>query len=102
MFNRRLKKNINEIDVKISKLNEELNSIEGMSEEDLKLIEGRAELLINLRNKLSEVKTRESIAPIVIPGVVGLSAILLVLNYEKREIITTKAFSIATKMFRGL
>lgn len=62
----------------------------------------KLEELTKARCQLSEVKSKESNAPVVITGLVGLSAIALVLHYEKTEIVTSKAFSIATKMFRGM
>lgn len=62
----------------------------------------KLEDLTKIRCLLAEAKVKESNAPAIISGVVGLSAILLVLNYEKTEIVTSKAFSIATKMFRGV
>lgn len=57
--------------------------------------------LTKIRSQLSEAKVNESNTPAVITGVIGLSAILLVLKHEEANIITSKAFSIATKMFRG-
>jgi hypothetical protein len=50
---------------------------------------------------LSEAKVNESNMPAVIGLVGSLSAILLVLKHEEANVITSKAFSIATKMFRG-
>jgi predicted RNase H-like nuclease (RuvC/YqgF family) len=57
--------------------------------------------LTKIRYQLSEVKVKESNAPIIISGVVSISAIALIMKYEEANIITTKAFGIATKMFRG-
>lgn len=61
----------------------------------------KLEDLTNIRCQLSEAKVSESNVPAIISGVVGITGILLVLKHEKAEIITSKAFSIATKMFRG-
>lgn len=61
----------------------------------------KLEDLTNIRCQLSEAKVKESNVPVIISGVIGLGGILLVLKHEKAEIITSKAFSIATKMFRG-
>lgn len=61
----------------------------------------KLEDLVGLRCQLSEAKVRESNVPAIITGVAGLTAIVLVLKHEQTEIITSKAFSIATKMFRG-
>jgi hypothetical protein len=61
----------------------------------------KLEDLTKIRCQLAEAKVKESNAPAIISGVVGISAIVLVLRYEKAEVITSKAFSMATKMFRG-
>ncbi len=99
MFNKQLKRNVSELDVRISKIYESIDKAE--SDDARKKLLDQAKELADLRNKLSEVKTRESLVPIVVPGVVGLSAILLVLKYEETSIITSKAWGMATKMFRG-
>lgn len=57
--------------------------------------------LTKIRCQLSDAKVKESNAPTIITGLVGLSAIVLVLKHEEANVITSKAFSIATKMFRG-
>lgn len=62
----------------------------------------RLEELTKIRVQLSECKVKESHAPAVISGVIGVSAMLLVLNYEKTDIVTSKAFGMATKLFRGV
>jgi polyribonucleotide nucleotidyltransferase len=61
----------------------------------------KLEDLIKARCQLSEAKVNESNAPAIIGLVGGFSAIALVLYYEKTDIITSKAISIATKMFGG-
>lgn len=99
MFNRQLKRNVNELDVRISKLYGELN--EAKTDEEREIILDRAKELADLRNKLSEAKTRESLAPIVIPGLIGLTAMFMVIRHEETNIITTKALGIATKFIRG-
>lgn len=99
MLNKQLKRNVNELDVRVSKLYQELDKAEDDTER--KRIVEQIKDLADLRNKLSEVKTRESLVPIVVPGVIGIGAMLLVLNYEKTGIVTSKAFAMATKMFRG-
>jgi hypothetical protein len=100
MFNKRLKRNVQDLDVRISKLYEKLDK--ATTDEERKSILDQAKELADLRNKLSEVKTRESLMPIVIPGIVGLTAMFMVIRHEETNIITTKALGIATKMFRGL
>lgn len=61
----------------------------------------KLEELVKLRGQLSEAKVRESNAPAIISLIGSVGAIVLVLKHEQAEIITSKAFSIATKMFRG-
>jgi predicted RNase H-like nuclease (RuvC/YqgF family) len=61
----------------------------------------KLEDLVNLRCQLSEAKVRESNVPAILSLVGSVGAIVLVLKHEQAEIITSKAFSIATKMFRG-
>lgn len=100
MFNKQLKRNIADLDKMVCKLYEDLNNTVDTDEKEK--IRQEIKETIDFRDKLSEVKTREALAPIVIPGVVGISSILLVLHYEKKDIITSKAMSFVTKMVRGL
>lgn len=60
----------------------------------------KLEDLSKIRSELSECVVKESNAPAVISGVVGISAMLLVLNYEKKDIITSKAFGMLPKLFK--
>lgn len=99
MFNKQLKQNIEALDVRISKLYEDLNK--ATSNDERKSIMDQAKELADHRNKLSEVKTRESLVPVVVPGIVGLAAMFMVIRHEETNIITTKALGIATRMFRG-
>jgi len=62
----------------------------------------KLEDLTKVRSQLSEVRSKESNAAAVISGVVGISSVIMVLKHEKTDIITSKAFSIATKLFRGV
>lgn len=99
MFNKQLRKNIEELDIRISNLYEEIGKAE--NNDDRKRLVDQAKDLADLRNKLSEVKTRESIVPLVIPAVAGLAAIFMVIRHEETNIITSKALGFAQKMFRG-
>ena len=60
----------------------------------------KLEDLSKIRSELSECVVKESNTPAVISGVVGISAILIVLNYEKKDIITSKAFGMLPKLFK--
>lgn len=61
----------------------------------------KLEELTKIRSQLAESKVNQSHAPALISGLFGISAVLLVLNYEKADIVTSKAFSLATGLFRG-
>lgn len=99
MFNKQLKSNIKEIDVEINKLIVEMKDIE--DEDERNAIETRIDKLSIIRQKMSEDLVNESYSKEILAGAVSLGAIVLVLKHEKSEIITTKAFSMATKLFRG-
>ena len=103
MFNKQLKRNVNELDVRISNLYVKLDT--ATTDEERKQILEQAKELADLRNKLSEVKTRESalqsVLPAIVPGIVGLTAMFMVIRHEETNIITTKALGIASKFIRG-
>jgi predicted RNase H-like nuclease (RuvC/YqgF family) len=88
-----------ELDRQIEELTKFIENLE--SDEVYSAKMEKLEELTSVRCQLAEAKVKESNAPAIISGVVGISAILLVLNYEKKDIITSKAMSIATKMFGG-
>jgi|SRR5437763_6923994 predicted RNase H-like nuclease (RuvC/YqgF family) len=92
-----------ELDKQIEELTKMIIHLE--SDEDYTSKIKKLEELTVIRCQLSEAKVKESNAPAVISGtltgVIGLTAILMVIKHEKTDIITSKAFSIATRMFRG-
>lgn len=93
-----------ELDKQIEELTKMISHLE--SDENYLSKVKKLEDLTKVRCQLSEAKTNESNMATYVPAVIGvvggISAVLLVLNYEhKDEIITSKAFGIATKMFRG-
>jgi hypothetical protein len=57
--------------------------------------------LTKVRCQLAESGFKGSNAPALISGLLGVASILLVLHYEKTDIVTSKALSIATSLFRG-
>lgn len=103
MFNRRLKKAIHELDLQILCLEEKLSTfyLDYDNQDDYDKTVAKLKELIELRNKLSETKVNESITPQVVSGLIGIASIILVLKFEKTEVITSKAFGMAGKMFRG-
>lgn len=64
-----------------------------------KTIKEDIECMLNYRQKLVEKKN--PIMPEVVTGFFGLAGILLVLYYEKTDIVISKAFMMAQKMTRG-
>lgn len=100
MFNKQLKTNIRKIDERIEVLIEQLDALEDNSGDE-ELLTSEINELTKIRKTLSENKVSESYLKEVIQLVGGFGAIALVLKYEKTEIITSKAFGLATSLFRG-
>ena len=98
MFNNTNGDNIKLIDVQINnKLLELENPETDVSYADrIKDIER----LVALRDTLSGNRSRESLLPVMVSGSLNLIGILIVLNYEKRDVITSKAFSMIPKVFK--
>lgn len=96
MFKKQLNKNIAELDNQIAKLGEELRD-ETVPVKRKGLISEMKEL-IELRDMMSENKVNESLTKEIIGGVLSVGSLVLVLRYEKAEIITSKAFS----MIKGI
>jgi predicted RNase H-like nuclease (RuvC/YqgF family) len=86
-----------ELDKQIEELTKVIGHLERDEEYTAKL--KKLEDLTKIRTQLSESKVRESLAPHLISGALGLGAVLLVLNYEKTEIIRGQAFGVAMKLF---
>lgn len=99
MFKRQLTVNIKDLDLKIGKLNKELETMEDDEKYEMTLV--KLTELIDLRCKLSESKDNGSVKAVVISGLFGMASLIAVLKYEEKDVITSKAFSMATSMFRG-
>lgn len=99
MFNKDVNRNIKKIDEAIGKLQDELLVEEDeVKYEQLML---KIESLTDLRVKLNESKEQSSVKSALISGAFGIASIALVLKYEETEVITSKAFGMATSIFRG-
>lgn len=87
--------------IELDKQIEELAKVIGHLEKDEVYLEKLKKLedLTKIRTQLSDSKVKESLAPHLISGALGLGAVLLVLNYEKTEIIRGQAFGVAMKLF---
>ena len=104
MLKKQLTKNIEDLDLKISKLSlalEVLDEDDDDYEELYESITDKMEKLTELRCKLADSKVNGSLKPVLISGAVGIGSLLLVLHYEKEEIITSKAINMLPSMFRG-
>lgn len=97
-MNNQLKANISTLDSKIAKVTEELHKSEDKDETDELM--AVLEELVGIRDKMSETLSRESHSKDIIAGVIGVSSILIVLKYEKADVITSKAFGMATQLFK--
>jgi chromosome segregation ATPase len=94
--------------VEIDRQIEELTQLIGELESDEVYIAKvkKLEDLTKVRCQLAESKAKESnmstYVPAIISGVVGISLTMIVLKYEKEDIVTAKnTFGIVTRMFRG-
>ena len=98
MFNKQLKANLKAIDVKIGKLMEELSETEKQDEQEMILV--KIDDLTKIREKLSNSKVSESYSKELISGALGIASMVLVLRYEKVDIVTSKAFGLVPNMFK--
>lgn len=100
MLNKKLNKNIKKIDETIEVLMEQAMA-EDITKQKYDEIMAKIDKLTDIRRQLSENKVSESHAKEILSGLIGITGMVLVLKHEKADIITTKAFSMATKLFRG-
>lgn len=95
---KQLHKNINAIDVEIGVLSEELID---SKDNTYDAITAKIDKLAEIRSKLIESKVNDSYSKEIVSGVIGILGMVLVLKHEKTDIITSKAYAMATKLFRG-
>lgn len=100
MFNRQLKANIEKLDLQIGKLMDEL--IQETDAVKRKEITNEIESLKGIRCDLADSKVNDAIKKEIISGLISIGGMILVLKHEKTDVITTKAMSLATKLFRGV
>lgn len=78
-----------------------MDHLKGADKQDeYETIMTRIEDLTKVRCQLAESKTLMSNAKDWIAGSLGVTTTLLVLKHEKTEVITSKAFGLAGKLFR--
>jgi len=61
----------------------------------------KLEELTKIRCQLAESKEKGSVKPIVVSGLLSIASVALILKYEETEVITSKAFGMATSLFKG-
>lgn len=103
MYNKQLNTNIKSLDLQIGKLTEELIVEEKPDIYELK--QERIKELTKVRCQLEESRTSSrgidsKLVETLVAGVFGLASIGMVLKYEKEDVITSKAFGIASKLFK--
>lgn len=91
--------NIEELDKKIGVLNKELDAAE--TYEDYETIMTKLESLTDLRCKLATSRVENSTKSVIVGGLLSVASLVVVLQYENENVITTKAFGMLPNMFRG-
>lgn len=100
MKNQQVAKHIEGIDKEISRLTSELSTYDAQGGR-YREVAHNIEELCNVRERLvkgSQADTFKGVSmDTIVSGAVSLASVLLILNFEKADIITSKAMSIATK-----
>lgn len=99
MFNKN-KKNIKTLDKDIADLIKKLES-DNLESEERYALDDRLEKLVNCRKSLYDKAPPNPIVASVVTGLFGLAGIALVLYYEETEVVTSKAYNVASRMIGG-
>lgn len=91
--------NIRRLDNKIGKLILQYNEEEDEVKRTVLLEE--MEALKDIRIDLKTSRVEGSNSHLWISGAISIASILLVMNYEEEDVITTKAWNIATRIFKN-
>lgn len=84
----------NKIDAEIEKLHEHLDIL-GVTTDSYKIVLERLDTLYGMKS----YKTQNTIgAEVIFTGAISLASLLIVLNYEKLNVVSSKAFGM---IFRG-
>lgn len=100
MLKKQINANIEYLDVKISKLLFQLDD-ENLILSDYHILKEKLDGLVKVRSELAKDVNESSVKPLVISGAIQMLGIITVLQYEKTDIITSKVFGMATKLFKG-
>lgn len=100
MINRKRAEHIKAIDVRIEALLEDISNYDIYSDEYESMTD-RLEQLVKVRNELKPVRSGDKVKVIdlttIVNGAVSVLSLMMILEYEKTEVVTTKALSVATK-----
>lgn len=90
--------NIRRLDNQIGKLILQYND----EEDDVKrtVLMDEIEALTDIRVDLKTSKVEGSTSHLWVSGAISIASILLIMDYEKEDAITTKAWNIATRIFK--
>lgn len=92
--------NIEMIDLEISKILVDISNI--ADKEKRNELYSELDKLTEVRASLANDQANASNKEIWITGGFSLATVLLVLYYEKADVITSKTFNMATRMFKGV
>lgn len=91
-----INRNIKKLDELIGRLVDEMSD-ETLTPQRREEAKANLELTTDIRSKLQDSKVKGSSKDSVLKYIGAAVCLLLILHYEKTEIITSKAFGIATK-----
>lgn len=91
--------NLKELDNQIGEL---LTDYEGCKEESRRsALMNEIKELTDIREKLKASRETGSNSHLWVSGTISIATILLVMKYEETNVITSKAYNIATRIFRN-
>lgn len=100
MFNKQLKENIRTIDTMILVQNGILVTTEDEVEYNKAM--QKIEELTKLRSQMTEDKVKDSSRDVIVSGIFGLVGVVMVIHHEQTNAVTSKAFGMIPKLFKGV
>lgn len=97
MFNNKVKQTVDGLDGQLETIVNKMAMTEPGTEAYASLTE-QLKGLKDIRGDLKPAKLEKLKADTLVNGAVSIATVLLVLKYEKFDIVTSKAFGIATKL----
>lgn len=97
MKNRQIKTVLYGVELQLEALTSELQELQG-TDERYKVVTERIADLVKIREDLKGRKVEGLKMDTIVNGVISIAGIVLVTKHEKLDIITSKAFGIATKL----